>query len=48
MPRRRNLFQDVVAIMHRHMAGEAEVDEGDWLADTLLQETHGRLARAEP
>jgi hypothetical protein len=35
MPRRRNLFQDVVAIIHRHMAGEADVEESAMLVNRL-------------
>lgn len=35
MPRRTNLFQDVVAIIHRHMAGEAEVEESGLLVNRL-------------
>ena len=35
MPRRRNLFQDVVAIIHRHMAGEAVVEESAMLLNRL-------------
>lgn len=35
MPRRRNLFQDIVAILHTHMAGEAEVEESAMLADRI-------------
>ena len=31
MPKRSNLFQDVVAIIHQHMAGDAEVVESAML-----------------
>jgi hypothetical protein len=35
MPKRSDLFQDVVAIIHRHMAGEAEVEESAMLVNRL-------------
>ena len=35
MPRRTNLFQDVVAIIHRHMAGDARVEESALLSHQL-------------
>ena len=38
MPRRSNLFQDVVGIIHRHMAGEATVEESAMLEDRLTGE----------
>lgn len=33
MPKRSNLFQEVVAIIHRHMAGDASVEESAMLVD---------------
>jgi (2Fe-2S) ferredoxin len=38
MPRRRNLFQDVVAIIHLHMAGGAVVEESAMLRNRLTGE----------
>jgi len=35
MPKRSNLFQDVVAIVQRHLAGDAEVGESAMLADRV-------------
>jgi hypothetical protein len=33
MPKRSNLFQEIVAIIHRHMAGDAKVEESAMLTD---------------
>jgi hypothetical protein len=35
MPRRSNLFQDIVGIIHRQMAGEAKVEESAMLLDRM-------------
>lgn len=35
MPKRTNLFQEVVAIVHRHMAGDAEVEESALLPHSI-------------
>ena len=35
MPKRTNLFQDVVAIIQRHLAGDADVEESAELTDAL-------------
>lgn len=35
MPRRTNLFQEVVAILHGHLAGDAEVEESALLTDAV-------------
>jgi hypothetical protein len=35
VPRRSNVFQEVVAIIHRHVAGDAEVEESAMLLDRL-------------
>ena len=38
MPKRTNLFQEVVAIIHAHMAGDAEVEESAMLRNRLTGE----------